>query len=164
MATSLDVQYERGNAWMGAGLSLTSAAGTLLGATAIYCTRFVRLCSPVQLTRALSFASGAMIFTSLVEFSPHAAENFQLAIEKSASSIEKTTIRGFVWVLVTVAYSVGISLMFLVDAVVNQVVSILQQRRHRQSKVESHPVLEEAPTFGFSSIFCYFELTVLIDN
>lgn len=101
--------------------SLNIAAGfaTVLGGLVIFHKRLVHLANPLSLAIALSVSAGVMMFISLVEIFTESVHAFKLGIKTENLSDE--TAAGHGWLAATACSILGISLIYVIDAIVSRI-------------------------------------------
>ncbi|TMW66448.1 hypothetical protein Poli38472_004213 [Pythium oligandrum] len=102
--------------------ALTFAAGlaTVLGGMVVFSRRLVHLANPTSLAVALSISGGVMIFISFVEIFNESVHLLDEGIKSRSPTLSTNTARGHAWLAATGCFALGITLIYVVDAIVHR--------------------------------------------
>ncbi|KAG3030263.1 hypothetical protein JG687_00010174 [Phytophthora cactorum] len=100
-------------------LNIAAGAATILGGMVVFSKRLVYLANPMSLAVALSISSGVMMFISLVEIFGESVHLLSEGLRREDMSEETATGHG--WLSATACFAIGITLIYLIDIVVQEI-------------------------------------------
>ncbi|KAJ0402386.1 hypothetical protein ATCC90586_010017 [Pythium insidiosum] len=103
-------------------LNIAAGSATILGGMVVFSKHLVYVANPRSLAIALSLSAGVMIFISLVEIFGKSRDSFFDGIYKNGTaSIAEKTAHGHAWLLATACCSLGIAIIYALDALVRRI-------------------------------------------